>query len=208
MDAGFKVGVDNEAFCGWNPPAFAQQILQIERALYGRVLRPYERIGPLATIPPESWAAIGVTEPAPLPDWHENLLWVVVPDAPCDARATLERFTHWAALLSHLPLAYCVQDGAEDVGIPWHWPNLKCLFMAGSTEYKMSQEMADICREGKKRGLWIHAGRVNSRKRIRYMRGLEIVDSIDGTGFDQWRDTHLGWGLDEVSATEYQLVLG
>lgn len=72
----------------------------------------------------------------------------------------------------------------------------------------MSQEMADICREGKKRGLWIHAGRVNSAKRIRYMRGLEFVDSIDGTGFDKWRDTHLGWGLDEVSVNSYQLVLG
>lgn len=67
--------------------------------------------------------------------------------------------------------------------------------------------MADICREGKRRGLWIHGGRVNSRRRIRYMLGLGCVDSIDGTGFDLYRDTHLEWGLREVAATSYQLML-
>jgi hypothetical protein len=80
--------------------------------------------------------------------------------------------------------------------------------LAGSTEYKLSAEMADICREGKRRGLWIHGGRVNSRRRSRYMLGLECVDSIDGTGFDKFRDTHLEWGLSEASASSYQLVLG
>jgi hypothetical protein len=34
--------------------------------------------------------------------------------------------------------------------------------MAGSTDFKLSDQMAAICREGKRRGLWIHAGRVNT----------------------------------------------
>lgn len=208
LDAGFKTGIDNDAFCQWDQTAFIRQIGHIEQAVYGRILRPYERIAPLATIPPASWVAIGKTPPKPLPAWHPNLLWMTVPDVPFDARATLRRFADWAGLVSHLPLAYCVQDGAGDVGIPWDWPNLTCLFMAGSTEYKLSAEMADICREGKRRGLWIHGGRVNSRRRIRYMLGLECVDSIDGTGFDKFRDTHLEWGLSEASANSYQLVLG
>ncbi|GAB3902390.1 hypothetical protein GCM10029964_092800 [Kibdelosporangium lantanae] len=208
LDAGFLVGVDNDAFSDWNAERFCVQIGRIEKALFGRVLRPWERVDPVATIPPESWALIGMTPPAPLPAWHPNLLFVTVPDVPCDARATLDRFAAWAGMVSHLPLAFCVQDGAEAAGIPWDWPNLRCLFMAGSTGYKLSQEMADICREGKRRGLWIHGGRVNTRRRIRYMLGLGCVDSVDGSGFDKFRDAHLGWGLAEVSATSYQLVLG
>lgn len=208
LDAGFKTGVDNEAFCDWDASAFIAQVGHIERALYGRVLRPYERIAPLASMSGASWSAIGATAPSPLAVWHPNLLWVTVPDVPFDARDTLRCFGEWAGLISHLPLAFCVQDGAGDVGIPWDWPNLTCLFMAGSTSYKLSEEMADICREGKRRGLWIHAGRVNSRRRIRFLLGLgDVVDSIDGTGFDRYRDTHLGWGLREASATSYQLLL-
>lgn len=207
LDNGFKVGIDNDAFSDWSLDRYCVQIGRIEEALYGRILTPYERIAPLATMPPECWAAIGKAPSAPLPAWHPNLLFVTVPDVPFDAKATLRRFGEWAGLVSHLPLAFCVQDGAADIGIPWDWPNLRCLFMAGSTAYKLSTEMADLCREGKRRGLWIHGGRVNTRRRIRYMLGLGCVDSIDGSGFDKFRDMHLGWGLAEVSAASYQLVL-
>jgi hypothetical protein len=210
LDAGFKVGIDNDAFSDWSQERYVVQIGRIEQALYGRVLKPYERISPLATMPADSWAAIGMTPPASLPAWHQNLLFVTVPDVPFDATATLRRFVDWAAMTSHLPMAFCVQDGADAAGIPWDFPNLHCLFMAGSTAYKLSTEMVDICREGKRRGLWIHGGRVNTRKRIRYMHSLGCVDSIDGSGFDQWRDTHLGWGLAEVAAgntTSRQLLL-
>jgi hypothetical protein len=206
LDAGFKVGVDNDAFCNWDLPAFVRQIGHIERAVFGRVLTHAERISALASLGLDS-SSMGLLPPAPLPPWHENLLFVTVPDVPFDAAATARRFAEWAPLLSHLPLALCVQDGAGDVGIPWSWPGLRCLFMAGSDAYKCSTEMAEICREGKRRGLWIHGGRVNSRRRIRYMLSLDCVDSIDGTGFDKFRDTHLGWGLHEASSDTYQLAL-
>jgi hypothetical protein len=207
LEAGIKVGVDNDAFSDWNQERFCRQVGRIEQAAFGRVLQPHGRVAPLASMTAQSWAAIGKTSPPPLPDWHENLLFVTVPDVPFDGMATLRRFIDWAGMLSHLPLAFCVQDGAETAGIPWDWPNLRCLFMAGSTEYKLSSVMADICREGKRRGLHIHGGRVNTRRRIRYMLGLDFVDSIDGSAFDKFRDAHLGWALDEVSATSYQLVL-
>ncbi|RJQ66170.1 hypothetical protein D5S17_35690 [Pseudonocardiaceae bacterium YIM PH 21723] len=207
LDAGFPVGIDNDAFCRWDLKAFAQQVCHIERALFGRVLSVWERVSPLVTVPDESWALLGRTAPEPLAAWHPNLLWMTAPDVPFDARATLQSFLDWSPLLAHLPMAYCVQDGARRAGIPWDWPNLTCLFMAGSTEYKLGPEMAAICREGKERGLLIHGGRVNSRRRIRYMLSLGVVDSIDGTGFDLYRDTHLEWGLREVSATNYQLSM-
>jgi hypothetical protein len=206
LSEGFQVAFDNDAFSDWNQPRYARQVARIEEALYGRVLKPYERVAPLATLAPEGWAALGIPQPPPLPAWHPNFLWMTVPDVPFDSRATLQRFDDWCANITHLPLAFCVQDGAEKAGIPWAHPNLRCLFMAGSTAFKLSSEMADLCREGQRRGLWIHGGRVNTRTRIRYMLALG-VDSIDGTGFDRFRDAHLGWGLAEVSATSYQLLL-
>jgi hypothetical protein len=196
LDAGLKVGVDCEAFVGFDQAKFLAQLIRIEQALYGRVLRHSERIAPLG------WEIPGGLPMLPLlPAWHRNLLFVVVPDVPFDAEGTARLWAQWTPWMSHLPLALCVQDGAEKIGIPWGWPNLRCLFMAGSDDYKESIEMAAICREGKRRGLHIHAGRVNSRRRIDYLLGLDFVDSIDGTGFDQWRDAHLGWGLDRVSGT-------
>lgn len=198
LRAGIKVGVDNDAFASWDLVRFTRQIGHIERALYGRILTHGERIAALATLGMDG-TEIGLPPHPPLPPWDENLLFVTVPDVPYDAKATAGRFADWAPLLSHLPLALCIQDGAGDVGIPWGWPNLRALFLAGSTDYKLSTEMAEICWEGKVRGLHLHGGRINSRERIRRM--LEMgVDSIDGTGFDRYRDKNLAWGLDEVSA--------
>jgi hypothetical protein len=71
--------------------------------------------------------------------------------------------------------------------------------IGGSTDFKLSDQMAAICQEGKRRGLWIHAGRVNTRDRIDHMLGLGFVDSIDGSAFDKFRDTHLPWALKQVS---------
>ncbi|ONI88165.1 hypothetical protein ALI22I_20475 [Saccharothrix sp. ALI-22-I] len=168
---------------------------RIEEALWGRALTLSERTATMMTHFVHEGDGNGLGSEA----WHPNLLFVTVPDVPFDARGTARRFCEWATLLSHLPLAFCVQDGAEKVGIPWDWPNLRALFMAGSTKYKLSQEMADICREGKRRGLHIHGGRVNTLNRIRHMIRLECVDSIDGSGFDRWRDTYIGGGLEFVN---------
>lgn len=198
LEAGFRVGVDNDAFKKWNLERFVRMVGRIEVAAFGRGIKWDEAMGPIALS--------GLPRPVEPPAWHEGLIFVTVPDVPFDAGGTARRWSEWAPILSHLPLALCVQDGAGDVGIPWNWPNLRCLFMAGSTKYKLSLEMGELCREGKRRGLHIHAGRVNTRKRIRHLLGLEgVVDSIDGTGFDRFRDAHLGWGLEEVAAESYQL---
>jgi hypothetical protein len=206
LDAGFQIGIDNDAFSHWNAAAFINKIRLVEQAVWGRVLTHTERTSALTALGLDP-ASIGLFNSPPAPPLHDNLLWLTVPDVPFDAAATARRFAEWAPLLSHLPLALCVQDGAGDVGIPWPWPGLRCLFMAGSDSYKLSTDMADICREGKQRGLWIHCGRVNSRSRIRYLKALDCVDSIDGTGFDKYRDTHLGWGLTEAAATDVQLLM-
>ena len=78
-----------------------------------------------------------------------NLLWVVVPDFVANARDTYAQFQWLHPLMADLPLAFAVQDGRGDVGIPWGAPGLRCLFLAGSDRYKLSAEMAEIaaCRQ-------------------------------------------------------------
>lgn len=201
LNAGFLVGVDNEAFSSWSFDGFMRMLVKIEIQIWGRVLTHRERSAPLAPIGLDPTTNLGLPPVEPLPPWHPNLLFITVPDVPFDAHATALRWSQWALTMSHLPLALCVQDGATLEGIPWGWPNLRALFMAGSTDYKLSAEMADICRAGKDRGLWIHGGRVNTPKRIDYMLSLGFVDSIDGTGLDLYRDTYLPAALAQVSGT-------
>jgi len=54
------------------------------------------------------------------------------------------------------------------------------LFIGGTTEWKMSSEADDCIRQVKKLGTPVHVGRVNSLKRMRHFKLME-VDSVDGT---------------------------
>jgi hypothetical protein len=110
-----------------------------------------------------------------------NLLWVLVPDVPRDARATRENFDALHESMGDLNVAYAVQDGAGDHGIPFDAPNLRALFLAGSNDYKESREMADIAAAAKARGLWLHGAPCNGERRARLFASLGC-DSFDGTG--------------------------
>lgn len=117
-------------------------------------------------------------------------LFVVAPDVPFNARATLERLDQWWWEIRGrgLPVAFAAQDGAEDLETPWD--RLDALFLAGSTAWKLSRAAEDLAREAKARGRWVHMGRVNSRRRMRH--AIEIgCDSIDGTGFSRFPDKYL-----------------
>jgi hypothetical protein len=110
-----------------------------------------------------------------------NLLWVLAPDVPRDAQATRENFDALYESMGDLPVAYAVQDGAADHGIPFDAPNLRALFLAGSNDYKESREMADIAAAAKAHGLWLHGAPCNSERRARLFASLGC-DSFDGTG--------------------------
>ena len=58
-------------------------------------------------------------------------------------------------------------------------------------------------RAAKRAGKWIHVGRVNSERRIRWAASLG-ADSIDGTGWAVWRDTNLPRGLAATRAATAQ----
>lgn len=108
-----------------------------------------------------------------------DLQWVSVPDVVADAKATLELFIKWHPKIQ-FPTAYVLQDGAEDTEIPYHLIN--CVFIGGTTEFKLSETARDLISEAKKIGKLVHMGRVNTDKRLRY--AIKIgCDSVDGTGY-------------------------
>lgn len=108
-------------------------------------------------------------------------LFVVAPDVVADSRATLAQFPTWREAIAKrgFPVALAAQNGIEDLDIPWL--ELDALFIGGTTEWKLSAAAADLIREGKRRGKWMHMGRVNSTKRA--SRLLEHPDSVDGTAW-------------------------
>lgn len=109
--------------------------------------------------------------------------FVAVPDVVANARRTLELFEHWRYKLAGWPLALVMQDGQEDMDIPW--TGIKAVFIGGSTAWKMSKSAADIVRTAKAMDKWVHAGRVNTPGRFEYFENLG-ADSIDGTGLSRY----------------------
>lgn len=108
--------------------------------------------------------------------------FVVVPDAVTDAKATLRLFTQWEPVVRDfgLPVAFVAQDGQEACYTPYD--RFEALFVGGSTTWKLGEQAARLIQEAKRRGKWVHMGRVNSNRRIHYAKAIG-VDSIDGTGY-------------------------
>lgn len=108
-------------------------------------------------------------------------LWAVVPDVVADHEATLRRWHRlapWVIAKGFAP-AFVAQDGCTPADIP---ADAACLFVGGSTEWKLSPASVAVMREAKRRGMWVHVGRVNSRRRLRWCADLgDVVDSVDGT---------------------------
>lgn len=110
----------------------------------------------------------------------ENCLFATAPDVVGDAAATRARAYPMLSKIRELGFkaAYVVQDGETPDQVDWD--QLDAIFIGGSTEWKLSDAAADLAREAKKRGKWVHMGRVNSLKRIRFAQSIGC-DSVDGT---------------------------
>lgn len=119
-----------------------------------------------------------------------RLLWVACPDVVADSEATMVQFERWAPSLHRLklPVAFVGQDGCEDQDLPWD--QFACLFLGGSTEWKLSHAAWDVCREAKRRGKLIHMGRCNSLRRMRIAQVFGC-DSFDGTSASMFGDAKI-----------------
>lgn len=134
----------------------------------------------------------------------DTIVWITAPDVVGDARETLSMFEVWHERLSRLSLAFVGQDGMEDLEVPWDL--IECFFIGGTTEWKLSHAARDLAVEAKARGKWLHMGRVNSQKRLRYAYSLKC-DSVDGTGYNQYSKRELFPALDYLDRLHNQLTL-
>lgn len=130
-------------------------------------------------------------------DWLDKMrsvpgcLFAVVPDKVGDAYATRQLFSEWCAMVTDLGYrpAYVAQDGATCASIPWS--DIECLFVGGSTEWKLSRHAETVVREAKRLGKWVHMGRVNSQKRM-MLAASWGVDSCDGTFLKYGPEKNIG----------------
>jgi hypothetical protein len=122
---------------------------------------------------------------AGLPDVavRRRCLFATAPDVLGDADATWARSEPWLTYIRGIgiPAALVAQNGAENHAAMWdndeRWD---VLFLGGDTAWKLSQDAHDLVREAQLRGKWVHAGRVNSWKRLCLFASWD-VDSVDGT---------------------------
>lgn len=123
-----------------------------------------------------------------LSEYKDTLLFIVIPDVIGDCSATLEKFQHYRNMVKDFPVALVSQDGIKKQAKNIPWDDFDCLFIGGSDEHKLGKEGGWILNQAKKRGKWVHVGRVNSAKRI-----LQFWQA------DSWDGTHLGFMPSDVT---------
>lgn len=132
----------------------------------------------------------------------QPILWIACPDKVTEARETTRLFEEWKNEVAEAgPVAFVGQDGQEDLETPWI--EFDCLFVGGSTKWKLSVHAGDLMQEAKKRGKLVHVGRVNSLRRIDF--ALDAgADSIDGSCFSRWSNVFLERALKFINVCSKQ----
>lgn len=117
-------------------------------------------------------------------------VFVAAPDVVGDASTTLAKFSGWEPTLHGLgwPVALVAQDGLALADVPWG--SFEALFIGGSTGFKLGPQARKLGAEAKARGKWLHMGRVNTDRRIRYAMRIGC-DSVDGTSFSRWSKVYV-----------------
>lgn len=141
---------------------------------------------------------------ASLRRYRERTLFAVAPDVVGDAEATLRRSLPYLPTIRQLgfPAAFVTQDGCTDELVPWG--AFDVLFVGGSDAWKLSEASWQLCREAKRRSLFVHVGRVNSFRRLKACVSAG-VDSADGTYLTFGPDANwpklIGW-LDDLNRAQ------
>lgn len=111
---------------------------------------------------------------------RSRCMFAVAPDVVADAAATLARSVPWLPRIRALgySAALVAQDGLEDLEVPWD--AFDVLFIGGTTQWKLGRHARHLAEVARRRGKWVHMGRVNSARRYRYAEAIGC-DSVDGT---------------------------
>ena len=112
--------------------------------------------------------------------FRERCLFMVAPDVILDAEATLVRSLPFLPTIRQLgfPAAFVTQNGCRSDLVPWELTD--CLFVGGDDVWKLGEMSWALVAEAKRRGKFVHMGRVNSFRRLKAC-ALSGVDSADGT---------------------------
>ena len=124
-----------------------------------------------------------------------NCKFVTCPDKVQNDVVTLKLFHVWQPIIKkyNLPVALVLQDGMVADGIPYNMCD--AIFIGGSNEFKLGEEVRKIVKKAKELGKWVHMGRVNSNKRLQY--AYEIgCDSVDGSGYSMFANQKIPIALD------------
>ena len=145
-------------------------------------------------------------------NWHRWLIglyrsvrWAVAPDvfdpsgAACH-QATVERWERYAPMMRRhgFTPAFVAQVGCSPTNLP---DDAEVVFLGGTDDYKLGPDGASVAVEAKRRGCWLHMGRVNSWRRLTYADRIGC-DSVDGTYIARWPDTNLPKLLEWVDRLE------
>ncbi len=134
-------------------------------------------------------------------NYLSRCLFATAPDVVGHAQATLDKSAPVLPQLRDLGFkaALVAQDGLESIPPPW--ADFDALFIGGSTKWKISHHAMRLTAEAKRRGKWVHMGRVNSELRLRTAASWGC-DSSDGTYLAFGPDINvpklLGW-LDSLN---------
>ena len=108
-----------------------------------------------------------------------SALFAVAPDVLEDHEATKQRSLPMLKSIRDLgyKAAYVIQDGETVNSVCWD--ELDCIFIGGSTKYKLSQDAEVIAKQAKLKNKWVHMGRVNTWTRFKNAQFMGC-DSADG----------------------------
>lgn len=112
-------------------------------------------------------------------------LFVTLPDVLGDYAATWERSCMWITRTKArgFKVAVVLQDGIENDKFVFGsiLNGADAVFIGGSDEWKLNADIiGSLVAKAHERGLWVHMGRVNSKKRFKYAERIGC-DSADGT---------------------------
>lgn len=135
-----------------------------------------------------------------------RLQWVTAPDVVGDANATMALFRLWQPRLAAwgIPIALVAQDGLALADVPWE--AIACLFIGGSTAWKLGTAAERLICAAGDRGKYVHVGRVNSVKRMHQFSSLPVT-SFDGSSFSRWSRTHIPKMVVHLQTIQHRMTL-
>jgi hypothetical protein len=123
-------------------------------------------------------------------------LFVTIPDSVGDADRTAELYDQWRPRMGDVPVALVAQNGLMPGRVPWD--EIDALFIGGDDTFKLGPDGERLAHAARDHGKWLHVGRVNGMRRLRYCATLH-ADSVDGSSWARWKAIWLAGGLIAVA---------